>query len=86
MAPLPAIVLAGTVPQHAAASGVLNTAQQAGNAIGVAIIGAVFYGALGGQPVPTPYAHAFALGLTLLVGLCAVVAATVQILPETVTD
>ncbi|WP_371785114.1 MFS transporter [Streptosporangium subroseum] len=86
MAPLPAIVLAGTAPQHAAsASGVLNTSQQAGNAIGVAVIGAVFYSALGDQPVPGLYPHAFALGLSLLVGLCAVVAATVQFLPRTTT-
>ncbi|GLW11692.1 MFS transporter [Microtetraspora sp. NBRC 13810] len=87
MAPLPALVLAGTDPRHAAAaSGVLNTAGQAGNAIGVAVIGAVFYGALAGQSVPSPYAHAFALGLSLLAGLCAVVAATVQILPRTAAN
>ncbi|WP_203979821.1 MFS transporter [Planotetraspora silvatica] len=83
MAPLPAIVLAGTDPRHAAAaSGVLNTAQQAGNAIGVAVIGAVFYGSLDAQPASGAYAHAFTLGLDLLVGLCIVVAAAVQILPR----
>ncbi|MEV0401466.1 MFS transporter [Actinoallomurus sp. NPDC050550] len=82
MAPLPAIVLAGTDPHHAAsASGVLNTAQQAGGAIGVALIGVVFYGALGTHPGLGGYPHAFALGLILLVGVSVAVAATVQALP-----
>ncbi|GIH66711.1 MFS transporter [Microbispora siamensis] len=83
MAPLPAIVLAGTDPRHAAAaSGVLSTAQQAGGAIGVALVGMVFYGALG-APTPAHYPHAFALGLALLVGLAAAVVALVQVLPRT---
>ncbi|OPG12343.1 MFS transporter [Microbispora sp. GKU 823] len=83
MAPLPAIVLAGTDPRHAAAaSGVLSTAQQAGGAIGVALVGMVFYGALG-APTPAHYPHAFALGLALLVGLAAAVVALVQALPRT---
>ncbi|MEV7805379.1 MFS transporter [Microbispora sp. NPDC088329] len=83
MAPLPAIVLAGTDPRHAAAaSGVLSTAQQAGGAIGVALVGMVFYGALG-APAPAHYPHAFALGLALLVGLAAAVVGLVQTLPRT---
>ena len=56
IAPLPAIVLARVRPDHAAAaSGVLSTAQQAGGSIGVAVIGAVFYSALGSAaPTRTP--------------------------------
>ncbi|MEV1170077.1 MFS transporter [Nonomuraea sp. NPDC049784] len=78
MAPLPALVLNGVDPRHAAAaSGVLSTAQQAGGAIGVAVVGMVFYGALGTYP------HAFAMGLLLLVALDVMVAALVQALPRT---
>ena len=75
IAPMPAIVLARVKPDHAAAaSGVLSTAQQAGGAIGVAVIGAVFYGALG--PAPTP--HAFGLGLMVMAGFGLAVAALVH--------
>jgi EmrB/QacA subfamily drug resistance transporter len=83
IAPLPAVVLAGVRPQHAAAaSGVLATAQQAGGAIGVALIGMVFYDALGSHPVPGGFPHAFALGLELLVVLGVVVAGLVQLFPR----
>jgi EmrB/QacA subfamily drug resistance transporter len=83
VAPLPAIVMAGVAPGHAAAaSGVLATCQQAGNAIGVALIGVVFYRALGGDPVPDRYPHAFALGLGLLIALSIGVAGLVQLLPR----
>ncbi|MFI6600176.1 DHA2 family efflux MFS transporter permease subunit [Nonomuraea sp. NPDC050536] len=78
MAPLPALVLSGVDPRHAAsAAGVLSTSQQAGGAIGVAVVGLVFYGALGSYP------HAFALGLLLLIALDVIVAALVQALPRT---
>ena len=76
--PLPSIVLARVKPDHAAAaSGVLSTAQQAGNAIGVAVIGAIFYRALGGG-----YPHAFGLGLEAMAALGLVVAGLVQLLPR----
>ncbi len=80
IAPMPQIVLAGVRPEHAAAaSGVLSTAQQAGNAIGVAVIGVVFYNALGAGH----YAHAFGLGLEVMAALGLAVAALVQLLPRT---
>jgi EmrB/QacA subfamily drug resistance transporter len=79
IAPMPSIVLARVAPQHAAAaSGVLSTAQQAGNAIGVAVIGLVFYHALGGGSYP----HAFGLGLEVLAVGGLAVAALVQALPR----
>ncbi|MFR9776556.1 MFS transporter [Micromonospora sp. MS34] len=79
VAPLPSIVLAGVSPRHAAAaSGVLSTAQQAGNAIGVALIGSVFYHALDAGPVP----HAFTLSLDVLVALGVAVAVLVRLLPH----
>ncbi|MCP2340429.1 MFS transporter [Actinomadura rupiterrae] len=78
MAPLPALALSRVDAEHAgAASGVLSTAQQAGGAIGVALVGVVFYGAHGGVP------HAFATGLDLLIVLDVLVAALVQALPRT---
>jgi EmrB/QacA subfamily drug resistance transporter len=79
IAPLPAIAMAGVAPRHAAAaSGVLSTAQQAGNAIGVALIGSVFYRAVGNGHFP----HAFALSLDVLVALSAAVTGLVQLLPR----
>lgn len=63
IAPMPAIVLARVKPEHAAAaSGVLSTAQQAGGSIGVAVIGSVFYSALGGGSYP----RAFELSLVVM--------------------
>jgi MFS family permease len=76
IAPMPAIVLARVKPEHAAAaSGVLSTTQQAGGSIGVAVIGAVFYSALGHG-----YPHAFGLGLEVMAGFGLAVAALVQLL------
>ncbi len=47
LAPLSSIVLAGLPPRHAgAAAGMLAMMQQVANALGVAIIGIIFYGAL----------------------------------------
>jgi hypothetical protein len=47
MAPLASTVLAGLPAQHAGvASGVMATVQQVGNALGVAVIGLMYYGAL----------------------------------------
>lgn len=78
--PMPSIVLARVKPQHAAAaSGVMSTAQQAGNAIGVAVIGVVFYHALGGGSYP----HAFGAGLEVMAAIGLAVAALVQALPRT---
>ena len=77
IAPMPAIVLARVKPEHAAAaSGVLSTAQQAGGSIGVAVIGAVFYSALGGGSYP----HAFGLSLVVMAAFGLAVAALVQLL------
>ena len=58
-------------PAYAGAvSGVLSTAQQVGNALGVAVVGMVFFGAVDGG-----YAHALALSLVVLTGVTAGVAA-----------
>ena len=65
-------------PQHAGpAAGVLSTVQQVGNALGVALLGIVFYGALGGG-VP----HAFRGCLIFLIVVELVLAGLVQLLPK----
>ncbi|HJZ35001.1 MAG TPA: MFS transporter, partial [Solirubrobacterales bacterium] len=78
-APLVATVIGGMDPRHAgAASGVLSTANQVGNTIGVAAIGALFYGALGPDG---DFAGAFELSLAAVGAICLAVAALVQLLP-----
>jgi predicted MFS family arabinose efflux permease len=80
LAPLAVTVLARVSPQHAGpAAGVLSTVQQVGNALGVALLGIVFYGALGGG-VP----HAFRGCLVFLIVVELVLAGLVQLLPNDV--
>lgn len=79
LVPLTATALEGVAPEHAgAASGIVATGLQVGGSIGVAVIGVVFYGALGSGS----YAHAFAASLTVLAGLGLATAAVVQMLPR----
>jgi EmrB/QacA subfamily drug resistance transporter len=78
-APLVATVVGAMDPRHAgAASGVLSTAQQVGNTIGVAAIGALFYGAIGPDG---DFAGAFEIALVAVAAVCLAVAALVQLLP-----
>ncbi len=78
-APLVATVVGGMEERHAgAASGVLSTAQQVGNTIGVAAIGAVFYGAIGPEG---DFTAAFEAALLCVAAVSLVVAALVQLLP-----
>ena len=70
MAPLAATVLAGLPQQHAGvASGVMATMQQVGNALGVALIGILYYGVERGTPI-----HAFGVSLVFLFALAMAVA------------
>lgn len=79
-APLSSTVLARVVPRHAAAaSGALSTAQEAGGALGVALVGIVYFSQIG----HATSAHAFALSLELLIGFCVLSALIVQFLPRT---
>jgi EmrB/QacA subfamily drug resistance transporter len=78
LAPITSIVLATVDGQHAgAASGLLSTMQQVGGAVGVALIGVVFFGAL-----PGGYAHAFAVSEGALALLSVGVAACARCLPR----
>ncbi|MFF4339369.1 MFS transporter [Kitasatospora sp. NPDC001540] len=75
-APLSDTVLARVAPRHAAAaSGALSTAQEAGGAVGVALVGLVGTGR-------GTSAHGFVLGLELLVGCCLPAAVLVLFLPD----
>ncbi|RSZ47330.1 MULTISPECIES: MFS transporter [unclassified Variovorax] len=76
MAPLVSTVLAGLPPQHAGvASGVMSMVQQASNALGVALIGILFYGRLGHAPDVAGYAAAFGAALLYLTVSALLVAA-----------
>lgn len=76
--PLTMTTLAHADPQRAGAvSGALSTMQQAGNSLGVAITGIIFFGAL-----DYGYAHAFQLALAELAGLLLAVAALARCLPR----
>ncbi|MFF1307119.1 MFS transporter [Streptomyces sp. NPDC058307] len=80
MAPLNAIVLAGIAPQLAgAAAGVLTTMMQVGNAMGVALIGIIYYGRADGTPKST--AAGLDAGLVYLIALAVVLAVAIQLLP-----
>jgi EmrB/QacA subfamily drug resistance transporter len=77
--PLVATVLSSVQPEHAgAASGILSTVQQLGNALGVAITGLVFFGAL----AQGSYSSAFELALGEFVILLVGVAALSRLLPR----
>jgi EmrB/QacA subfamily drug resistance transporter len=79
MAPLPAIALSGIEPRHAAsAAGVVSTSLQAGGAIGVAVVGVVFYDVLGAGH----FTSAFVVSLAVMVAFCAASAGLVQLLPR----
>ncbi|MGB0095234.1 MAG: MFS transporter, partial [Solirubrobacteraceae bacterium] len=75
--PLTTTILSGVDPEHAgAASGALATMQNVGAALGVAITGAIFFGA-----IHAGYAPALELSLAQLAALLLVVAALTRLLP-----
>jgi EmrB/QacA subfamily drug resistance transporter len=80
IAPLTTIIMSGTEPEHAgAASGALATMQQVGNALGVAAIGVIFFGAL-----HSGFADAFELSLAALVVIVVSVVGLTRLLPAPV--
>jgi len=65
-------VIGSIEARHAGlASGIMISTFQIGAALGVAIIGGVFYGALGARQDAEAYAHAFTLALGCNVALLA---------------
>jgi EmrB/QacA subfamily drug resistance transporter len=76
LAPLTTTVLARVSPQHTgAAAGVLAAVNQTGNAVGVAVIGIVFYQA-------ADLTGGFRAGLVALIALELALAAIIQLLPR----
>jgi EmrB/QacA subfamily drug resistance transporter len=74
LVPVSAMALAGVGPAHAgAASGLLATAQQVGGALGVALIGTVFFGT-------AQLEHAFVVSLWVLAALTLTTAVLAQLL------
>ncbi len=70
------VVIGSLAPRHAGlASGVVITALQVSAALGVAIIGGVFYSVLGQRSDEAAYAHAFVVGLACNVGMLLAIAA-----------
>ncbi|GAA0438847.1 MFS transporter [Streptomyces luteireticuli] len=79
--PLIGTVLSRVAPAEAGmASGVLSTGQQVGGAVGVAVVGTLYYGVLGGAPRgdAVAYGHGMAAALGFDVALCA---ASLALLP-----
>ncbi|RKE23035.1 MFS transporter [Streptomyces sp. TLI_171] len=83
-APLATTVLA-RVPAASAgsAAGILTTGLQVGNALGVALIGLVFYRVLAAHPGPDAHPAAFRACLLFVLGATALLALVVQALPAT---
>ncbi|WP_326770324.1 hypothetical protein OG978_36650 [Streptomyces sp. NBC_01591] len=82
-APLPAAAMAGVGPKHvSSASGVLSTAMEGGAALGVSLVGLVFFGTLGDSPAPDNYPKVFCLGIAVVVAFPVIVALLVQALPK----
>ncbi len=78
LAPLASTVLQSLAPERAgSASGVMTTVQNVGNALGVAVTGVIFFGAL-----HSGYATAFELAVGQLAVLLLGVAALTRLLPR----
>jgi predicted MFS family arabinose efflux permease len=83
---MPSVIKAviGSIDQRHAglASGIMISTFQIGAALGVAIIGGVFYGALGTRQDADAYAHAFVLALGCNVALLALGGVLSSLLPH----
>jgi EmrB/QacA subfamily drug resistance transporter len=86
--PLANVVLAA-VPAEAAggASGLFGTAQQLGGAVGVAVLGTVFFGDLGGHSFADAFVRAapYSIGAFALCGLCALLLPKTAVADEALT-
>ncbi|WP_258018428.1 MFS transporter [Streptomyces noursei] len=83
--PLLSAVLAGVRPEETGmASGLLSTGQQVGGAVGVAVLGVLFYGALGpaAHQDTAAYGHAMMWALTANAALAGLVSLLLPFLPD----
>jgi EmrB/QacA subfamily drug resistance transporter len=84
LSPLVGTVIAGLAPQESGAgAGVVTTTLQVGNALGVAIIGLLFFFLLGAAAPGAAYADAFALTLPACAVALLLAAVLVRRLPRT---
>jgi EmrB/QacA subfamily drug resistance transporter len=83
LSPLVGTVIAGLAPQEAGAgAGVITTTLQVGNALGVAILGLVFFALVGAAAPGAAYADAFAATLPVCAVLLLAAAVLVRRLPR----
>jgi hypothetical protein len=76
--PLTSLILGHSSPEHAGAvSGAMSTMQQVGNALGVAVTGVIYFGAVHGG-----VGRAFVFSTIQLAGLLTVVAVMTRLLPS----
>ena len=84
VAPLAVTVLSRVTPQHAGAvAGVLATGIRVGNALGVAMVGVIFYCVLNHAHGANVYVHSFSFSPIYVLFAAALLAAFVQLLPRT---
>jgi len=84
LSPLVGTVIAGLAPQESGAgAGVVTTTLQVGNAVGVAVIGLLFFTLLGAGAPGAAYADAFALTLPACAALLLAAVVLVRRLPRT---
>jgi hypothetical protein len=84
LGPLVGTVIAGLAPQEAGAgAGIVTTTLQVGNALGVAIVGLLFFALLGTATSGAAYADAFALTLPACAAAMLLAAILVRRLPRT---
>ncbi|MGW2492665.1 MFS transporter [Streptomyces sp. NPDC001606] len=87
VAPLTDAVLSEVPREHAgSASGLINTVQQMGNALGLGLVSVVFFGEIGDQLAPTQvrpaFVHAFEHALWWVAGIMAAILLLMSALPK----
>jgi len=84
MSPLVGTIIGSLEARDAGSgAGVVTTTLQVGNALGVALIGLIFFGLLGARQAPADYATTFASVLPVSAGLLALAAVLVSRMPHT---
>jgi len=89
IAPNVGFTLAEVPPaDNGAASGVLNTGQRIGSALGIAVIATILFGTLdptgsSRQAIATAFSHSFQLATLANLGLIAIALAVIHVVPQT---
>jgi predicted MFS family arabinose efflux permease len=84
IAPLATLIMSTMRPEQAgSASSSLATMQNVGNALGIAVIGVIYFGTVNSNPAH-PFAEAFELSLAALAAVLLSVAALTRLMPAPV--